>query len=580
MINKELAKIFDTFADIHEIIEDENSKFKIRAYRQASQTLQNFGKDIKDAINIESEEFTENIPGFGPAIRFKTVEYIKTGKVQELEELKSLIPNGLLEILDVKNVGPKKVKKFYEELNITNIEELKQGILDKKVEELAGMGKKSAEKILEAIENFEEYSKRTSLGKVYFELQELIAEFKKCKDVLKVELAGSSRRFQETIGDIDVLGTGKPENHAKIIEFYTQLPQIKQIEAQGETKVTARLHSNIQIDLRVVKPDEFGAALQYFSGNQAHNVKLRTLAKQKGYKISEYGIYKTENDTEIKVGGEKEEEIYTTLGLQYIPVFLRQGNNEIDLASQNKIPTLIETADIKGDLHTHSTYSDGENTIEEMALRAIEKGYEYIAITDHSQSLKVANGLSIERLRFKKAEIEKLKQKLNFPILYGTEVDILADGSLDYADEILAEFDVVVASIHQGLNNNTTERIVKAMNNKHVHIIGHPTTRLINKREPADLDFKQIFKTAQDTKTILEINAQPTRLDLADIYIREAIESYHLVLSINTDAHSLKGLDYMDFGVQYAKRGWTQKENILNTQTYQELQKTLKQKTN
>lgn len=578
MKNLELAKLFDTFADIHEIIEDQNSKFKVRAYRQASMTLQNLGKDILEFIDLENENFTQKIPGFGPAIISKILEYLKTNQIKELNELKSLVPPGLLDMLELKNVGPKKVKKFYQELNIKNIAELKTAIEKNQVQELDGMGQKSTQKILEAIKNFESYSKRTPIGKIYKDLQEIITVIRQHPNIDQAAIAGSARRFQETIGDVDVLVSAEKQFHPNIINFYKGLPYLKSIEAEGPTKVTAYLNSGTQIDFRIVQPDEFGAALQYFSGNQAHNVKLRTIAKQQGYKINEYGIFK--NSDNSKVGGTTEKEIYNTLGLQFVPVFLRQGNNELDLAEKNQIPNLVKHSDIQGDLHCHSTFSDGKNTIEEMALKAIELGYEYLAITDHSQNLKVANGMSIEQLKFKKAEIEKLKAKLNFLILYGTEVDILNDGTIDYPDSVLSEFDVVIGSIHNNLLTNTQERILKAMNNKYVQIIGHPTTRLINKREGANLDFKQLFKEASNTGTLFELNAQPLRLDLPDQYIREAKENYNLKFCINTDAHSVQELNFMDLGVNYGKRGWLTKEDIINTYSATNLLKVLKQKTN
>ena len=576
MYNQKLAKIFDTFGDIFEIHGQANDRFKTRAYRQASLLLQNLPKDISEYIDLPSEKFTEEIPGFGPAIKAKTIEFIKTNKIEEFENLKQTIPEGVLKMLDLKNVGPKKVKKFYQELQIETIEELKAAILAGKIAELEGMGKKSADKILESIENLEKYSLRTPLGLIYFSLKEIKAALLECEFVKNVEIAGSARRMQETIGDVDVLVTGETNKHREIIEYYKKLPFITQIEAEGETKVTAYLTSGPQIDFRVVANDEFGAAKQYFSGNQSHNVKLRTIAKNKGYKINEYGIYEIE--TNKKVGGAEETDMYQILGLQYIPVELRQGNNEIDIAAEFKIPELLKLEDIKGDLHSHSTYSDGNNSIEEMALEAIKLGYEYIAITDHSDNLKVAGGMSLDSLKAKKAEIEELNKKLGIRILYGTEVDILNDGSLDYDDETLAEFDIVIASVHTNLNKNTTERIIAAMNNPFVHIIGHPTTRLINKREPADLDFKKIFQAAKDTKTILEINAQPTRLDLPDKYIREGKESYGLQFIINTDAHNVSGLKLMELGVGYAKRGWLTKEDVINTLGLNDFLKKLKQK--
>jgi DNA polymerase (family 10) len=577
MINQELAKIFDTFADILEIQDNSKNKFKIRAYRQASLTIQNLPKEITDYIDLENEKFKEDIPGFGEAIRHKSIEYIKTKKVTELEALKLTIPAGLLEMLEIKNLGPKKVKKFYQELNIGSVEALKKAIQDGEVQKLEGMGEKSASKILDSIINHEQYSSRTPIGLIYPTLKEIENYMLNHPKVLKAVIAGSARRFQDTIGDIDLLVTSKTEDRPEIINHFKLLPFMQQIEAEGETKVTARLNNGIQIDLRLVQKDEFGAAMQYFTGNQSHNVKLRTIAKNQGYKINEYGIF--EIDTNKKVGGEFEKEIYEVLGLNYIEPQLRQGNIELDPETNQNLPVLIDISDIKGDLHTHSTYSDGANSIEEMVLKAKQLGYEYIGITDHSPSLKVANGLDKEKLLQKKHEIEKLKNKLNFNILYGTEVDILNNGELDYNNQILTEFDIVIASIHSNLEKDTTTRILTAMQNPFVHIIGHPTTRLIGKREGSPLNINEIFKMAEQTQTILECNAQPTRLDLPSNLVLEAKQKYQLKFSINTDAHNAKGLELMELGVNYFKRGWLSKEDVINTYNSTELTKILKRKT-
>lgn len=576
MNNQKLAKIFQTFAEIHDLRGEKNDFFRSRAYNQASLTLQNLSKDISEYVDLDGHKFIEEIPGFGEAMKHKVIEFLETGEIHEFEEMKSTVPAGLLDMLELKNVGPKKVKKFYYELNITSIEELKSAIESGEIAQLEGMGKKSAEKILESIEKFSQYSKRSRLGDIYFDLIEIEKNMQKCPYVIQAKIAGSARRMQETIGDVDILATGKEKDHQKIIEYFKNLPFIEQIEAEGPTKVTAFLDTGIQIDLRVVNESEFGAALQYFSGNKEHNVKLRTLAKQKGYKISEYGIFAIKSNR--KVGGTLEEDIYKKLGLQFIPVELRQGNNEIDIAKQNKIPNLIKLTDIRGDLHSHSTYSDGTHSIKEMALKAISLKYDYLAITDHSPSLGVANGLSPERLKQKKKEIEKLKAELNFNILFGTEVDILQDGTLDYEDKILAEFDVVIASVHSKLDSNITERLISAMQNKNVHIIGHPTTRLINKREPSQIDFKKLFTTAKSTGTILEINSQPSRLDLPDIHVREACENYGIKFSIDTDAHNTNGLDLMTLGIGVARRGWLKKEDVINTLNFKDLSKALHKK--
>lgn len=576
MVNQEFYEILETFGNILDLRSQGSDRFKVRAYRQAALTVQNLPKDLSEYYDKENKKLTEKIPGFGPAIESKAIELIETGEVKELEKLKKTIPAGLLDMLEIKNLGPKKVKKLWKELGIENMQDLEKEILAGRVAELEGLGEKSAEKILEGIKNFEKYSKRTPLGLIHTQLQEITKSMKECKYVEKVSIAGSSRRMKETIGDVDVLAAGKEKDLEKIIDYFMDLDYLSgPIEAKGETKVTTYLKgSGTQIDLRVVKPDEFGAALQYFTGSQSHNVKLRGLAKKMGLKINEYGVFKTSDDS--KVAGITEEGVYESMNLQFVPPEIRQGNNEIELAQKNKIPKLIELSDIKGELHCHSTYSDGKHSIEEMALYAQELGHEYIAITDHSPALKVANGVDPERLKEKKKEIDELNSKLKIRILYGTEVDIMPDGSLDYSDEILEEFDIVVASIHSRFEQDNTERILKAMQSPHVHIIGHPTGRLINKREPYSLDLKKIYKEARDTNTVLEINSQPLRLDLKYNYVREAKENYGVKFAINTDAHNKEGLSLTMLGIGQARRGWLTKEDVINTQNLKSLLKNLK----
>lgn len=574
MYNKKLADILNTFADIIEIQGGKNAHFKVRAYRQAALTVQNLPKDIAEYVDIEEEKFIEHLPGFGEAIQHKTIKLIKTGEVHEFNELKETVPPGLLEMLNLKNVGPKKVKKFYDELNITNLDELKEAIDDGRLAALDGMGQKSAEKILDSIKYLKEYSTRTPLGLIYPTLQELIQSLQACPYVIQVNYAGSARRMEETIGDIDILTTGKPEDHTKIIKYFVNLPYIEKIEAEGDTKATVFIQNQVQVDLRVVNEDEYGAAMQYFTGNKRHNVMLRSLARKKGLTINEYGIF--EIDTEKKVGGQIEAEIYQALDLEYIQPELRQGNNEIDEAAKNKLPKLVTLKEIKGDLHTHSTYSDGNHSIAQMAEAAQKLGYEYIAITDHSESLKVSGGLNKTELHKKRQEIDSLQNQFDITILYGTEVDIMPDGSLDYDDKTLAEFDIVVASVHSKLESDITERVIKAMQNPHVHIIGHLTTRLISKREGSPHDIKQIFQAAKDTGTILEINSQPLRLDINGSLARMAKEEYGLKFVINTDAHNTEGLEIMNLGVGQARRGWLTKNDILNTMSLKDLMSNLK----
>lgn len=563
-INKQIAKIFQNFADIYEILSDEYKhdktlKFKIRAYKQAALTIENLAIDLR-AIKDDPKAL-DKIPGIGKTLAEKIHEYLTTGHISAYEKLSKEIPSGLLPMLDVPNLGPKKIKLFYDNLKIKNLEELTAKIKDGTIETLPGMGKKSAEKILESIQKLNERGQKFSFKDARDEANNLIKHIQTEPELFeKINYAGSLRRAKIIVGDIDIIcSSNDPELLKKHFHTY---PEISQLIAEGPTKISVYLKSGIQLDFRVVKPDEFGAALQYFTGSKAHNVKLRTIAKNLGYKISEYGIFKLENDTEVKVGGKDENDIYRTLNLSYIEPELRENTGELE--NQKNPISLIQLNDIKGDLHCHSTFSDGKNTILEMAKKAEKLGYEYIAITDHSPTSYIANGLSIERLQDKKLAIAEAQSQTSIKILFGTEVDILTDGSLDYPDEILKEFDIVVASIHSGLNKDNTERIIKAMNNKYVHIIGHPQTSMINKRESSPNDWSKIFRAANETNTILEINGSPQRLDLNGELAYEA-QKFGCIFSTNTDAHSIDGLNTMDLAIGQARRGHLTKKQVINT---------------
>ena len=576
MLNEKLADLFEKFAHIHEIRDAKNDFFRVRSYSKASEIIRNLPKDIIELVDLHNKKLKEKIPGIGEAIESKIIEYIETEKVSELEELKKDVPNGLLEMLEIKNLGPKKVKKFYNELQIDDLTKLKEALEDGRIASLKGLGQKSSDKILDSLLQHEIYSKRTVLGLIYNELEEIKRIMLSNQKCIQVEIAGSARRSEETIGDIDLLVSCADDDREEVLEFFMEQGFIMQIEAKGDTKITARLYSGVQIDLRVVAEDEFGAALQYFTGSQLHNVALRTIAKKLNFKINEYGIFKLEDEVETKVGGSKEEEIYEKLNMQFIPPQLRQGNKEIDLALEHKIPKLVELSDVRGDIHCHSTYSDGSNTVEQMALKAIELGYKFLIITDHSPSLAVANGLSEERVYEKIAETKRVAKKLNFPVLCGTEVDILMDGTLDYRDEILKEFDFVIASVHLGLENSVNERILKAIQNPYVNMIGHPTTRLIGKRKPADLEWKSIFEMCKLHNTFLEINCQSLRMDTPFQHVYEGIYEYGLKFAITTDAHSASGLENMIDGVNYAKRGWCRKSDIINCLDFEDFLKVIK----
>jgi len=567
MNNPKLAKLFSTFAHIYEIRGDKNDFFRVRSYQNVVQTLENLEKDIAEYINLEEKKFIETINGIGKEIGNKIIEFLETGEIQELIKLKKTIPNGLLDMLEIKNLGPKKVKKFWKELQITNIQELEKAIWAGKVETLSGMGKKSCDKILEGIKLLNQYSQRKALAQIYFQIKEIEEKVQAHPLVIQAQIAGSFRRGQETVGDIDLLVAVTEENRSQFIQDYLEFDFLERIENQGDTKVTAYLNLGLQIDLRIVELHQFGAAMQYFTGNKTHNINLRTRAKKMGFKISEYGLFDIKS--EKLIASKTEKEIYNKLGLEYIAPYLRGGTDEISLAENNQLPKVVTLKDIKGDCHMHSLYSDGKNSLQEMVTAAEKKGYEYIAFTDHSQSLHIANGLTEDRLEQKHKEIQSIQKNSKIKILHGAEVDILGNGELDYSDSTLKKLDFVIASIHQGFNNNPEERYIKAMQNPHVDCIGHLTTRHIGKRDELDIDYERIFIEAAKQNIIIEINASKRRMDIPHHLISLAVKHKNKFI-LNTDAHSTKQLDNMQIGVLLAQSARLHKHQIVNTLGYQE----------
>lgn len=566
MINQELAEIFENMAQILEFLDDPNDKFRIRAYSNAAFAI----RESPESIDImASEKRLHELPGVGEGISKKIVEYIKTGKIKEYELLKKTIPKGFFELLAIPFLGPKKMKVLYQELGIKSIADLEKAISGGKVQELAGFGEKSSQKLLEGIQMKKESKGRRLLGEIYLEANNIVENLKKCREISRVVPAGSFRRCEETIGDIDILATGK--NFKKIMDYFTSQPYVGKVLASGDTKTSILTSDGLQVDLRVVEPNLFGSALQYFTGSKMHNVHLRTFAKNRGFKLSEYGFFKGSK----LIASKTEEQCYASLGMQYIPPELRTDSGEIEASYKHELPVLLEMSDIKGDLHSHSTWSDGANDIREMAEEAQGKGYEYIAITDHSPSLRVANGLKLDRLKKKKREIDELNEKLPIKILFGTEVDILGGGEIDYPDEVLKMFDIVVGAIHSRFQADNTDRLLKAMENPFVQIIAHPSGRMIGERKPYPLDYEKLFKASAETGTALEINAHYLRLDLQDMYIREA-KRHHCLFSIGTDAHFSKALWMMELGVKWGRRGWLEKKDVVNTLTLAQLRKTLK----
>jgi len=568
--NIELSRIFEQIAKILKIKEE--NPFKIRAYEKITLVLENLPIDIE---TIYHQGGLNNIPGVGTGIAKKIEEFLTTGKLEYYEKLKETIPSGVIELLDISEVGPKTAKLLYEELGVDNIEKLEKAVKEHRIKDLPGMGEKSETNILRGIELYKRRKERFLLGRALPLAEEMVESLSQLKETDKISFAGSLRRKKETIGDIDILITS--QNPEKIMRTFTSLPQVREILAEGPTKSSIITKDDLHIDVRVVEPISFGAALQYFTGSKAHNIKLRELALKRGLKINEYGVFEVESGN--RIAGEKEEEVYQALNLPFIPPELREDRGEIEAAQEKKLPQLIEYSQIRGDLHLHTKWSDGAHTIRQMAEAAKKRGYKYIAITDHSQSLKIAGGLTEKRLREQMEEIQKLNQELkDFTILSGIEVDIKSDGSLDFSDKILSKLDVVIAAIHSGFKQESkiiTERIIKAMQNRLVNILAHPTGRLIGFRESYQVDMNEMIKVAAETGTILEINAYPERLDLNDVYCRMAKDK-GVQLAIETDAHSIDGLEFMNLGVDVARRGWLEEKDIVNTLPLNELLKRLK----
>ncbi|MEW6738348.1 MAG: DNA polymerase/3'-5' exonuclease PolX [Nitrospirota bacterium] len=569
MKNQEIARIFNEIADLLEI-KGENP-FRIRAYRRAAQNIEGLPKSVED---IPKEELLK-VPGIGQDLAGKIEEYIKTGKMQAHEELKHEIPEGLLTLLSVPSLGPKTSKLLYEKLKIKGLDDLERLASEHKLSGLPGIKEKTEENILKGIEMLKRGKERQPIGRVLPIANDILEHLRKKAPIFKIDLAGSLRRWKDTIKDIDILATS--DNPKEVMKVFVHLPHVKDILMHGPTKSTVIIHEDLQVDLRVVEKESYGAALAYFTGSKAHNIRLREMAMKKGLKINEYGIFREKD--EKKIGGEKEEDVYKILGLPYIPPELREDQGEIEAAQEGRLPRLVTAEDIKGDLHVHSKWSDGSHTFEQLVEAAKERGYSYIAITDHSKGLGIARGLTGERLLEQKKEINAVNKKLKgFRIIHGIEVDIRSDGSLDISDDVLKELDIVVASIHSGFKQprkQLTYRLVSAMKNPYVSIIAHPTGRLIGERDAYDVDMDEIFAIAKKTGTAIEINAYPLRLDINDTYAKRAKEM-EIPIVIATDTHVTNQFDYMRYGVSIARRGWLEKDDVLNTFAVDKLLKRLK----
>ncbi len=573
MVNQELAKIFQ---EISYFLQMEGIEFKPFAYEKAALLVSGLDLDLREIYKKGGLRTLEEIPGIGKSIAQKIEEYLKTGKIKYYEDFKKKYPINLEELANLEGLGPKKIKVLYEKLKIKNLEQLEKAAKEHKIAPLFGFGEKTEKNILQSIEFFKKSKGRFLLGEILPFVKEVSEKLILLKEVKELSVCGSIRRMKETIGDVDFLAiSDKPE---KIMDYFCSLPDIVKIWGKGKTKSSVRAKEGFDMDLRVVPQKSYGASLLYFTGSKEHNIALRKVAIEKGFKLSEYGLF---SGSKI-VAGKTEKEIYDTLGMDYIEPELREDRGEIEAALNHKLPKLIGYQDIKGDLHCHikwkGKFDGGENTIEEMANMALSLGYEYLGIASHTKFLKIEHGLDEKELIERNKEIDKInenfkRKNINFRILKGCEANILNDGSVDIKDEVLKQMDFVIAGIHSNFKmpkEKMTKRIIKAMKNPNIDIVSHPTGRILKKRDEYEIDIEEILKIAKETKTILEINAYPERLDLNDINIKKAKE-IGIKMVINTDSHQKDQMKFIEYGIAQARRGWAEKEDIINTLSLKEI---------
>lgn len=569
MHNAEIAHLFERFAVLLEI--DGANAFRVRAYRNAARTIENLPESVEKML-AEGADLSE-LPGIGKDLAHKIADMAESGRFHDLDEIGKRIPAELADLTELPALGPKRVKKLFTELKIRSFLDLARAAKSGKLRLLPGFGPKTEQAVLEAIERRTLAEKRLKLATAEQIAAPLIDYLKEMPGIGAAVAAGSYRRRKETVGDIDLLVSCR--KGAAAIDRFTGYKEVAEVLSKGTTRSTVRLRSGLQVDLRVVTQASQGAALVYFTGSKAHNIALRTMGMKKGLKINEYGVFRGKE----RIAGKTEKDVYATLGLPFIEPELREDTGEIEAARAKRLPRLVSLDDIRGDLHTHSKASDGNATIEEMAQGARERGYEYLAISDHSRHVTIAHGLDARRLARQIEEIDHLNAGLKgIRILKSAEVDILADGTLDLPDSILKELDLTVAAVHYKFDLDAakqTDRIIRAMDNPYVNIIAHPSGRLIGEREASPIDMERLMKAALERGCFLEVNAQPERLDLKDAHCRMAKE-LGLKLAISTDAHTVGTLDYMRFGLDQARRGWLEADDILNTRSWQELKKLLK----
>jgi DNA polymerase (family 10) len=572
MKNQELYKIFFEIADYLEI---DGVSFKPYAYRRAALSLNELGEDIGEIYRNGGIKALQEVPGVGEGIARAIEEYLKNGKIKQLETLKKKLPLKVEELLKVEGLGPKKIKTLYQKLGIKNLKDLGKAVKAHKIAPLFGFGEKTEKNILQGLEFLKQSKGRFLLGDIMPTVRAVEERLRGQKEVKEISVAGSVRRQKETIGDIDILVAS--EDPKKTAKFFVSFPEVEKIWAEGLTKCSVRFKEGFDIDLRMVEQKSFGSALQYFTGSKEHNISTRKIAIGKGLKLNEYGIFKGSK----MIAGKTEEEVYRAIGLPYIAPEMRENDGEIEAALKGLLPVLVEQKDIRGDLHCHTDFeakSHGRNSIEEMCQKAIELGYEYIGISDHTKFLKIEGGLDEKQILKQHQEIEKINlnfksRNINFRILHGCETNILNNGSVDIKDEVLEKLDYVIAGVHSSLKmpkKEMTERIVTAMQNKNIDIFSHPTGRLIGRRDEYQMDFDKILEVAKNTGTILEINSSPERLDLNGFNIRRA-KAHGIKMIINTDSHQKEQLHLMEYGIGQARRGWAEKSDIINTNSVDKL---------
>ncbi len=571
MQNVDVARLFEELADLLEL--DGANMFRVRAYRNAARTIEALSADVAAIVRRDPAEL-QQLDGIGKDLADKIVVIVRTNQLPQLEELKTKIPAGVVQMLRIPGLGPKKVAALFKELGLETLDALKQAAEQGRIAELKGFGKKTEQMILEGIALAAEAGQRVFLSDAKAEADAIVADLQQLNSITQATVAGSCRRRKETVGDLDVLVTSSDHNAA--MDRLAANPLVVKVLARGDTKQRVRLRSGLELDLRVVPDESFGAASQYFTGSKEHNIVIRRRAQERGLKLNEYGLFRGDE----LVASRTEEDVYKAVGLPWIPPELRENRGEIELAEAGTLPKLIELTDIRGDLHMHTTATDGMNSIREMAEAAKARGLQYIAITDHSKRVTMANGLDADRLRAHWREIEKVRAQISgIEILKGIECDILEDATMDLPDDVLAEADWVIAVLHYGLKQpreQIDKRLLNAIRNPYVDVIGHPTGRLIGQRPGADLSFDDVLKAAADHGVLLEINAHPSRLDLDDTHAAAA-KSRGIPIVISTDAHSTAGFDVLQYGIFQARRAGLEAKDVANTCTLAEFRKRLRQ---